>query len=212
MIVTLVVGFLHTNCYLVICDRTQETLIIDPGFAEYEGAHVLNELGRYNARVKYVINTHGHADHISGNMNVKEKTNAQIATHCDDAEMLTNPLKNLSEMLGLRVHSPPPDRMLQDGDKIKVGALKFEVIHTPGHTPGSISLYCRSENIVFTGDTLFAGSVGRADLPGASLEKLMSSIKSKLLSMPDETIVYPGHGEPTTIGRERRLNPFLELI
>jgi glyoxylase-like metal-dependent hydrolase (beta-lactamase superfamily II) len=212
MIITLVVGFLYTNCYLVICDRTQEALIIDPGFAQHESARVLNEIGRYNARVKYVIDTHGHADHVSGNMKIRESTKAQIAIHYEDAEILTDPRRNLSEILGVRVNSPPPDRMLREGDKIKVGSLKFEVIHTPGHTPGSISLYSKSENIVFTGDTLFAGSIGRTDLPGASLRNLISSIKSKLLIMPDETVVYPGHGEATTIGRERMLNPFLELI
>jgi glyoxylase-like metal-dependent hydrolase (beta-lactamase superfamily II) len=212
MIVTLVVGSLYTNCYLVICDRTQEALIIDPGFADHESTRVLNEIGRYNARVKYVINTHGHADHVSGNMKIRERTKAQIAIHHDDAEMLIDSRRNLSEMFGLRVNSPPPDRILRDGDEIKVGSLKFEVIHTPGHTPGSISLYSRSENIVFTGDTLFAGSIGRTDLPGASLRKLISSIKSKLLTMPDKTVVYPGHGGATTIGRERIFNPFLELI
>lgn len=212
MIVTLIVGSLHTNCYLVICDRTQEALIIDPGFADHESTRVLNEIGGYNARVRYVINTHGHADHVSGNMKIRERTKAQIAIHYDDAEMLIDSRRNLSEMFGLRVNSPPPDRMLRDGDEIKVGSLKFEVIHTPGHTPGSISLYSRSKNIVFTGDTLFAGSIGRTDLPGASLKNLISSIKSKLLTMPDETFVYPGHGGATTIGRERMFNPFLELI
>ena len=142
-------------------------------------------------------------------MKVKEKTKAYLAVHYEDAEMLTNPTKNLSRMLGLTVVSPPPDIMLKDGDKIKVGSLELEVIHTPGHTPGSISLYCRKEKVVFTGDTLFAGSVGRTDLPGSSYKKLMSSIREKLLALPDETVVYPGHGEKTTIGKERVENPFI---
>ena len=209
LIMPLTVGFLSTNCYLVACERELEALIIDPGFSGAEEKRILEEIAKRNLRIKYIVNTHGHVDHISGNMKIKEETGAQILVHREDAGMLMDPLKNLSRMLGLTVVSPPPDLVLQDGDKIRVGFLEFEVIHTPGHTPGSISLYCRSEKVVFTGDTLFAGSVGRTDLPGASHEKLMLSIIKRLFSLPDDTVVYPGHGEETTIGREKRWNPFV---
>jgi len=209
LIIPLTVGSLFTNCYLVACERELEALVIDPGFSEAEEERIFREIIKHGLRVKYIVNTHGHVDHISGNLKVKRKTKAYLAVHYEDAEMLTNPTKNLSRMLGLTVVSPPPDIMLKDGDKIKVGSLELEVIHTPGHTPGSISLYCRKEKVVFTGDTLFAGSVGRTDLPGSSYEKLMSSIREKLLALPDETVVYPGHGEKTTIGKERMENPFI---
>ncbi len=209
LIISLTVGSLLTNCYLVICEREAEAVVIDPGFDEAGGEDVFKEIRERNLRVKYVINTHGHVDHISGNRKIKKETKARILVHYEDAEMLRDPTKNLSWMLGSAVVSPPPDVMLKDGDRIKVGSLEFRVIHTPGHTPGSISLYCSSEKIVFTGDTLFAGSVGRTDLPSASYEKLISSIRRRLLALPDETVVYPGHGERTTIGRERKWNPFI---
>lgn len=212
LLLKLTVGFLSTNCYIIACKNTREALIIDPGFAEHESEEVLNEISRYNLRIKYIINTHGHVDHISGNAMVKRVTNAQIAIHREDAEMLTNPIENLSWMLGMKISSPPPDITFTGREKIKVGSLEFEIIHTPGHTPGSISLYCKDKKIVFVGDTLFAGSIGRTDLPGGSFKELISSIKNKLFTMSDETVVYPGHEEATTIGKERVGNPFLKNI
>ncbi|MEM1990646.1 MAG: MBL fold metallo-hydrolase [Candidatus Bathyarchaeia archaeon] len=212
LIIPLTVGFLSTKCYIVVCQETLEALVVDPGFSEYEGKNILEEIKKSGFHVKYVVNTHGHADHISGNFMVKETTGAKIIIHYKDAEMLNDPLKNLSVMMGLIITSPPPDILVQDGDKISVGSLEFMVIHTPGHTPGSIALHCKKEKVLFTGDTLFEGSVGRTDLPGASHEMLIQSIRGKLLSLPDETIVYPGHGEDTTIGRERRWNPFITSL
>ncbi|MCX8171619.1 MAG: MBL fold metallo-hydrolase, partial [Candidatus Bathyarchaeota archaeon] len=139
----------------------------------------------------------------------KETTGAILAAHYKDTAMLNDPVRNLSLMLGLNVVSPPPDLILQGGEEIEVGYIKLKVLHTPGHTPGSISLYYEDSGAVFTGDTLFAGSVGRTDLPGSSYRDLMLSVKKKILVLPDETVVYPGHGERTTIGLERRFNPFL---
>lgn len=209
LIIPLTVGLLSTNCYIIACERTCEALIIDPGFNEVEMPRILKEIDEHNLRIKYVLNTHGHMDHISGNMWVKETLKAKIIIHQADACMLTDPLKNLSLLLGRAVVSPPPDLTIQNGEILKVGSLKFKVIHTPGHTPGSVSLYCEDERVVFTGDTLFARSIGRTDLPGGSYETLISTIRGRLLSLPDETVVYPGHGDVTTIGIERKLNPFL---
>jgi len=211
MMESMTVGILATNCYLLLCDDTRESLIIDPGFSIEEANTVLERIRRSRAKVKYIVNTHGHFDHISGNGLLKDTLKAEILIHKDDACMLTDPSRNLSYMLGLTVLSPRPDRLLEDGEKIEVGELQLIVMHTPGHTEGSISLFCKEENAVFTGDTLFAGSVGRTDLPGASLQKLLKSLNERLLKLPDETIVYPGHGGKTTIGRERRTNPFLNL-
>lgn len=208
-IISLVVGPLFTNCYIMVCERSREAAIIDPGFDRLDEEVVLEKLLELRLAVKYIINTHGHMDHISGNLKIKRRTGAEIAIHCYDADMLTDPKKNLSMMLGLNVVSPPPDIILQDGDEIRVGYLRIKVIHTPGHTSGSISLYIEEEKAIFTGDTLFAGSIGRTDLPGASYEEIISSIKGKLLRLPDETKVYPGHGPETTIGAERRENIFL---
>ena len=209
LIIPLTTGPLLTNCYIVACEKTFEALVIDPGFSEYESNYVFSEINKHGLQVKYILNTHGHVDHISGNALMKEETKAKILIHQADAEMLSNPLKNFSLMLGSPLVSPPPDLTLKDGDVLRIGSLEFRVLHTPGHTLGSISLYCRNEKVVFTGDTLFAGSIGRTDLPGASYKALISSIKMKLLNLPDETIVYPGHGGETTIGMERKLNPFL---
>mgnify|MGYP000371374636 CR=1 FL=1 len=203
-----VVGPLATNCYIIVCEESREALIIDPGFSAEERDKILNKIVQCRVEVKQILNTHGHVDHTSGNGILKEFTKAEILIHRDDALMLIDPSRNLSNMLGDSVISPEADRLVEDGDIVRVGNLKFRVIHTPGHTKGSISLFCEEEKVVFTGDTLFAGSIGRTDLPGSSFEEIMHSLK-KLTDLPDETAVYPGHGGKTSIGREKRMNPFL---
>ncbi|MEM2914389.1 MAG: MBL fold metallo-hydrolase, partial [Candidatus Bathyarchaeia archaeon] len=190
-------------------EKTLEASIIDPGFEESEAERIFAKISENHLKIKYIVNTHGHMDHVSGNAKLKQVTGADILIHENDALMLSDPQKNFSKMLGLTVTSPSADRLLQDGDAIEVGQLKFEVIHTPGHSSGSISLYCKAEGVVFTGDTLFAGSIGRTDLLGSSFRDIMSSLKGKLMKLPDSTVVYPGHGEKTTIGKEKQTNPYL---
>jgi glyoxylase-like metal-dependent hydrolase (beta-lactamase superfamily II) len=202
------VGFLKTNCYLVACEKTANAMVIDPGFEETKAERILEEIHSRGLKVKHLVNTHGHLDHISGNGILKQATGAAILIHENDAQMLTDRRKNLSNMSGLNVVSPPADRLLHDGDIIRIGLLELRVIHTPGHSSGSISLYCESEGIVFTGDTLFARSIGRTDLPGSSPDEIGRSL-AKLMTLPESTIVYPGHGERTTIGTEKAENPFL---
>jgi len=203
----LTVGPLYTNCYIISCERTGEAIIIDPGFEEHEAHTILNEVERSGLNLVYVVNTHGHFDHIIGNRFLREEMNLPIMIHAGDAPLLTNPEMNLSLSLGLNITSPPADILLSDGDIIRVGMETLKVIYTPGHSCGSISIL--GDGFVFTGDTLFAGSVGRTDLPGSSDTDLIRSIRDRLMSLPDDTIIYPGHGPSSTIGRERRGNPFL---
>ncbi len=203
-------GMYLTNCYVVGCEETKEAIVIDPGFdRDREAKEVLNFIEQNGLHVKYIVNTHGHADHTAGNGIIKKATGALILIHEDDAIMLTTVAKTLSRVFGLRVTSPPADRTLRDGDVIQVGRIKLAVLHTPGHSRGGISLL--GENFVFSGDTLFAGSIGRTDFPGASFEEIMQSIKTKLVTLPDHFKVYPGHGPITTIGREKKHNPFLQM-
>lgn len=205
----LTVGTLFTNCYIVGCPETLEGLIIDPGFDQNsEADKVLKQVDQHHLKVKYIVNTHGHPDHTAGNGILKEATGVPILIHEFDASKLTDASKNLSGLFGLRVMSPPADRMLREGDVVQVGNVKLKVLHTPGHSRGSISLL--GENVVFTGDTLFAGSIGRYDFPDASFEEIMSSIK-RLAMLPDHMKVYPGHGPTSTIGKEKRSNPFLQM-
>jgi len=181
-------GMYLTNCYVVGCEETKEAIVIDPGFdRDREAEEVLRFIEQNGFNVKYIINTHGHADHTAGNGIVKKATGAHILIHENDAITA--------------------DRTLRDGDVIQVGCVKFVVLHTPGHSKGGISLL--GEKVVFTGDTLFAGSIGRTDLPGASFGEIMRSIKTKLVTLPDRFKAYPGHGPPTTIGEEKKHNPFL---
>jgi len=188
------VGMLATNCFLVGDLETGDVVVIDPGFdRESEAKAIFNEVQRNGFRIKYIINTHGHPDHSSGNRIMKERSGAPILIYEDDASFLSNPLA---------------DRKLRDGDSIEVGNMKLTVVHTPGHSPGSMALL--GEDCVFSGDTLFAGSIGRYDLPGGSVEELVGSLKNKLLTLPDHVKVFPGHGPVTTIGEERRSNPFLK--
>jgi len=197
-----------TNCYLVSSAEEKEGLIIDPGFVrDAEGQSLLREVNRHDFRVKYIVNTHGHPDHTSGNDFIKKATGAPILIHEYDAPMLTEAGKNLAELFGFRVLSPSADRILHNGDIIELGNITLKVIHTPGHSRGSISLL--SDEVVFTGDTLFAGSIGRYDLLGGSFKEIMSSIRNKLATLPEQTKVYPGHGPTSTIGEEKKNNPFL---
>lgn len=199
------VGIMGVNCFLVGCTETKEALILDPG---EDPDMVLDEVEKGGWQVRFIVNTHGHYDHIGGNTVLKEQTGAQILIHEKDAEALTEPQKNLSILTGRPLASPAADQTLQDGDLIEVGnTVKLKVIHTPGHTPGCISLYQDGE--LFTGDTLFSYGIGRTDFLGGSYEQIMDSINNKLLQYPDETHVYPGHNTLSTLGEIKAQNPFI---
>lgn len=204
-VITLIVGMIETNCYIAYDETTAEAMIIDPGA---EGKRIMAEIDRLKLKVKYIVNTHGHADHIAANKYVKDATRAELLIHTEDAEMLINPSLNLSGMMGQPISGPAADRLLKEGDSLKLGTTELKVLHTPGHTKGGICLV--SEQVVFSGDTLFQYSIGRDDFPGGSYQQLINSIKTKLLPLADQIVVLSGHGPATTIGEERRGNPFLQ--
>jgi len=196
-----VVGQLGANCYLLACEKTKKAVVIDPGSEEDTGM-ILEILREKGFKLEYIINTHGHYDHIGGNQKLKSHTSAKILIHGLDAEMLADKGKNLSFLSGSNLLSPNADQFLVEGEEISVGFLRFKVIHTPGHTPGGICLIL--EDIVFTGDTLFAQGIGRTDLPGGSYNEIIHSIKNKLFQLDDDKIIYPGHGRDSTIGKEKK--------
>jgi len=198
------VGMLGANCYLVGCEETREAVVVDPGD---EAARILERIKKLNLKVRFIILTHGHADHIGALGEVREATGAKVLIHKEDADTLTSPGKNLSLLTGASMKFKAADRLLEDGDVIEIGKLKAEVMHTPGHTPGGICL--KIGNVVFTGDTLFAGSVGRSDFPGGSHGQLINSIKEKLMMLPGDTKIYPGHGPASTVDYEKKHNYFL---
>lgn len=203
---TIVVGPLDVNCYIAADEKTKEAVCIDPGGDVDE---VMAELENDKLCLKYIINTHAHFDHVGGNAVLKKTTGAKFAIHKDDAVLLKD-AAGQSAVFGMKTaSSPQPDIFLKDGDKIIIDNLMLNVIHTPGHTPGGICLMIKNEKILFTGDTLFAGSIGRTDLPGGSYKDIMSSIKDKILPLGDDVKVFPGHGPETTIEQERKFNQFL---
>jgi len=201
------VGNMAVFAYLLGDTATGEALVIDPA-ANIDG--IIAQAEQNKVKIQYIVNTHGHVDHIAGNLDMKNKTGAKIIIHESDAEMLTSTPAMILKMFGAK-QSPTADRTVGDGDIISVGGISLKVLHTPGHSPGSMSLY--TEGYVFTGDTLFVGGVGRTDLPGGSSQVMARSIQQKLCTLPDDTKVMPGHnygGAPTsTIGREKTSNPFL---
>jgi glyoxylase-like metal-dependent hydrolase (beta-lactamase superfamily II) len=214
--ITVPVGLLQCNCSIIGDPVTREALVVDPGD---EVTRILDLIGRHKLNVKAIVSTHAHIDHVGGLSKLHQYTGAPVLMHRDDL-----PLYQAMEMQAafLGVHTPEltdVDQLLKEGDVLHWGPFEAQVIHTPGHTPGSVSLYLphdagkiavRSPQ-VFSGDTLFAGSIGRTDLWGGSMDQIMDSLRTKLMGLPDETIVYPGHGPATTIGDERHLNPFLQV-
>jgi hydroxyacylglutathione hydrolase len=199
----LVVGPIQSNCYIVGCERTREAAVIDPGG---DADRILITLAKDKLRCLYIINTHGHFDHSADNKRLKEVTGAQLLIHPADAPMILNQSMG-GGMWGLHVdNSPPPDRYLGEGDIITIGDISLKVLHTPGHSPGGISLF--TDKMVFVGDTLFAGSIGRTDFPGGDYEGLLRHVRNKIFTLGDDVVVYPGHGPKTTVGRERKTNPF----
>ena len=200
IIKTIVAGMMEANCYLVGDESTKEVFVIDPG-GDYKKIKKLVDSG--GLKVKAVINTHGHGDHIGAD----SEFGVPIWIHRLDADFLQDPSKNLSGAFGFLLKTKKAARLLEEGDKLSIGKHVLEVIHTPGHSPGSICL--KGDGVVFTGDTLFCEGVGRTDFVYGSEEDIMRSIKEKLLVLDDDYVVYPGHGPSSTIGHERVNNPFI---
>ncbi|CAB5127111.1 MBL-fold metallo-hydrolase superfamily [Olavius algarvensis associated proteobacterium Delta 3] len=203
---TLAVGPIMANCHILGCETTMEAAVIDPGD---EADRILHTLAESELTVKLILNTHGHFDHVGGNRRLKEATDAPLMIHEFDAPMLAS-LSQSASAWGLRAEdSPAPDQFLEDGDSVSFGDLSLTVIHTPGHTRGGVSFH--ADGAVFVGDTLFAGSIGRTDFPGGDYETLIASIQKKLFPLGDDVMVYTGHGPKTSIGREKRTNPFARI-
>lgn len=200
---SLVVGPVAANCY-ILSDEAGEGVVIDPGG---DAPAILEKIQKENLAIKAILNTHGHSDHIAANDAVRNVTGAPLYIHAADAPMLTDPRANLSLFMGAAVVSRPAEHYLKEGDILRFGAIELKVLHTPGHSPGGVCFV--GDGVVFSGDTLFAESIGRTDFPGGSLSQLLSEIQEKLMTLPDDTVVYPGHGPSTTIGWERQYNPYL---
>lgn len=204
LISAVVVGPLQVNCYLVACPRTLEALVIDPGD---DSESILDAVRATGWKVTGIVNTHGHFDHIGANRAVVEATGAELMIHELDLPLMQK-ARTHAQLYGLHAEpSPMPSRLLKDGDSIPFGELACEVIHLPGHSPGGIALLCGRH--LFAGDVLFAGSIGRTDLPGGDHDSLVRGIRRRLWCLAGDTVVHPGHGPDTTINREMHTNPFV---
>lgn len=201
---TMMLGPVMTNCYIVYDSETKDAMVVDPAW-DYD--KINQALEDHQLHLKFIFQTHGHADHIGALQELRNRKNVPVYIGEGDKDLISNSRNNLSLFMGHPIECTSPDYIAHEGDTITLGNLSFTVIETPGHTPGGLCLY--GEGVVFSGDTLFRYSVGRTDLYGGSSRTLISSINNKLMSLPDDTVVLPGHGPESTIGEERRGNPFL---
>jgi glyoxylase-like metal-dependent hydrolase (beta-lactamase superfamily II) len=202
---TIPVGPLSVNCYIVACEQSREGIVVDPGG---DADQIISLVQQHGLKIHTIINTHGHFDHVGGNCQLTATWGARLLIHQSDAPMLGRSAE-VARRYGLHGdNSPEADGYLEDGMDIAFGAHQLKVLHTPGHTQGGCCLYFEDERKVITGDTLFADSIGRTDLPGGSHEQLLESIRTKLFTLPDDVVAYPGHGPQTTIGHEKRCNPY----
>ena len=202
---TIPVGITQTNCYVVGCEETHEGVVIDPGG---HPQRILKAIEKSGLTIRYVLNTHCHFDHMGANAEIVAATGAPLALH--PAELPILQARGGAAWFGVPVQaSPLPDVELEDGQVLEVGTLRFQVLYTPGHSPGGITFYLNDEGAAFDGDVLFEMGVGRTDLPGGDWDTLVHSIREVLFALPDETVLYPGHGPRTTVGQEKRLNLWL---
>lgn len=207
-VLMMTLGPLQTNCFVVGCEQTRLAAVIDPAWSGHSIAATLDE---QMWEISHILITHSHFDHIGGLAELKQATGAPIYVHKDAAEMMRDASMMASMTAGIKIaQPPPPDHFVAEGDKIMVGNVMLEVLDTPGHAPGHVSFLARDHRVIFSGDVLFEGGIGRTDFPGSDHATLMTSIREKLLTLPDDTRVFCGHGYPTTIGNERKNNPFLQ--
>lgn len=203
--ISMELGPIMTNCYIVYDTDTKEAMVVDPAW-DYPA--IDKALTSHGLTLKFIFLTHGHADHIGALQELRQRKNVPVYVGAGDADLISNSHNNLSLFMGQAIECTSADHLVKDGDELTWGHLHFTVLETPGHTPGGLSLY--GEGVVFSGDTLFRYSVGRTDLYGGSSKTLLHSLETKLMTLPDNTLVLPGHGPATSIGDERRGNPFLD--
>ncbi len=204
MVETLVVGPLFSNCYIIWDDSEKLGAIIDPGD---DAEIILETIKKLGIRIKYILVTHGHFDHVGAVAEIKKETGVEFLAHKDDLFFIEES-ENAAKRWGIIIKQPPnPDRYIKDGDKIDIGKYSLKVIYTPGHSPGGVSFL--NDKMIFSGDTIFQGSIGRTDFRKGSIKDLTKSIKERLYTLPDDTIIYTGHGPNTTVGEEKIYNPFV---
>lgn len=200
----IVVGALETNCILVYCEETRECAVVDPGA---EGDRIFALISEKGFKPVVILNTHGHIDHIGANRDMKERFNIPLRIHSLDSPMLGEVQQSELSFFLQATTSPLADSFFEEGDKIEIGKSSLDVIHTPGHSPGSVSFI--GDGFLLSGDTLFCQGVGRTDLPGGNWEEMVNSVRTKIFTLPEEMVVLPGHGPSTSIGREKNTNPFI---